>query len=1582
MCEPFCFRSTVRCLCIAATMATTAALAAQRASAQDICPLPPPPEIQWCEQLQTSHCQTTNPQVELCLPRLVIIQPGGIPFIELCDCFRKSQCGAIQIEPTPIPEEFILSCPGICPPGQTCQVFVNGMPTGQPSINSNALQPGETVTCDCADGGQTGACCLPDGTCIQTTPTDCAGQFLGAGVACLGVEGCCLPDGSCVNIDLACCQAQGGTPIGTFCSGQEQAACCFQEADGTFGCVETDPACCQIVFGGTPGPAGSICEPEGACCFDANGDGVSESCLILSEICCEQIGGTFEGPDTACIGRGACCLSDGSCINIDGVCCDDLGGNFLGAGNFCLGDTDGDGVDDACEKPVFCPLPPGQDHCANLLPFQCASAKPDPNGFCFPRIVFATPSGPIVELCDCLRPDDCAAMTIEGTIARCDNACPDPDKQDCVIHLDGNPTTVTSIDTANLPIDTQVTCDCVDDPPCPFGPLITYECQAGRMDDFDTTDGSEPSDPSPALLTAMQNCSLGPITEFDIVPDNRCFGHTFEGCWPSCCDILVGATLEIRLKAGPTIPQTDGLSFREDGTSLWSMRISNLPGAGGTWVTGQMQTFILDLDNLPPDGNNTTSVLSSMLDGDLDVFVQDDTAVDYIKLTVSACPCELPDSQPFDAGNPDNFDQSDGPEPNSPSAELLTKMQNCSAGPQLFFDVPSINACFGHTFTDLPECIIGARLEMCLRAHTGLSNNDTINLEFIDPSFAWSLHVRNLPGVGGTWNAGQTACVTLDLANLPPSGSGVTNVLSALLDGDFDVFFQDDTSVDYLFLSVDVCPCVPCQCPGDINEDGTINGLDIAGFVRCLIGQPQPGDNCDCADIDRDGDHDLQDVILFVNRLLNKVPCEQCGPNDDGSACLSVVCPDPTEQCLPSCIEVSFEGGQQTVSVIDCACRNPDECHAEILSGTDPFCVGGCPDGTACVQTFIQTGSGFITCCRCDPVGACCTSNGNCVVTTAIDCENQGGQYLGDGTSCQGVQACCLSDAAGLPTCIEVDAACCEIVFGGTPGGPNSFCQPEGACCFDADGDGTNESCSVLAEVCCDQINGDFLGANTTCLGDSNGDGIDDACQPPPEVCPLHPGETFCATLQPTDCITNDPTSTECRIQSLLNLAIGVQIERCKCFDFEQCGPITFDGQTVSCIGLCPDPAVQECQIFVDGNPTGLPQAPLSALPLGKITCDCENFEPTGACCLPDGTCIQTTANDCTQQMGQYLGDNVLCGGVASCCVSGPNGLFCVEVDAACCEIVFGGIPGPAGSTCQPEGACCIDGDGDGIPETCQVVAEVCCEAVGGTFQGTNTQCLGAGACCLPDGSCVEVDRLCCDDVGGIFLGLGTMCDTDGDGIDDACDPPQELCPLPTGTSDCINHQQLDCQTADPASSQCRVRSVLVDATGLIVDHCSCFEPDECGPVEIAGDLLRCPGLCPDPDLERCEIHINGNPTGAPDINIANVPPGSKVTCDCVQQQPQQCGPPTADGLACEPLPCPGPVPPTLECLPRCVIFNDATFETRIEVCDCVPPGECFVNVQPGTVPQCAGDCPPGTQCMQTMVKISPGVFRICCQCQ
>ncbi|MCP4594353.1 MAG: hypothetical protein GY842_26790 [bacterium] len=219
--------------------------------------------------------------------------------------------------------------------------------------------------------------------------------------------------------------------------------------------------------------------------------------------------------------------------------------------------------------------------------------------------------------------------------------------------------------------------------------------------------------------------------------------------------------------------------------------------------------------------------------------------------------------------------------------------------------------------------------------------------------------------------------------------------------------------------------------------------------------------------------------------MVDPLCCDDMG----GAVVVGAVCAPQTEAC---CDDFQPFG---------CMDADPMCCEA-VLGGWlpgQPNCLGDANiNGTddACEQQQEE--------------GACCygADYGSCTVTTQDYCENVLlGVYEGDGTLCEGVEACCLPDG----TCVDVDALCCRNELGGIPGGPGSACTGVTvACCF-SDG-----SCQDLDEECCNIFSGTPSPyGEPNCLGDANINGTDDACEEPQDLVPKWiqephgPGEGF-----------------------------------------------------------------------------------------------------------------------------------------------------------------------------------------------------------------------------------------------------------------------------------------------------------------------------------------------------------------------------------------------------------------------------------------------------------------------------------------
>lgn len=172
----------------------------------------------------------------------------------------------------------------------------------------------------------------------------------------------------------------------------------------------------------------------------------------------------------------------------------------------------------------------------------------------------------------------------------------------------------------------------------PSAACSTDFLKAGFNDAFDPVN-VDPAPSSSSNLQTILNNYLGGTRDFDDLSSNKVFGHTFTGL-PSG---IVAATLNVHLQARPDIPTNDAIHIEivsmQLSSFIWGSHLSALPEAGGTWNVGQDAWFTLDLSALPnADGSFTNALPSINSDQALDVYIQDDTAVDVLILTITHCP--------------------------------------------------------------------------------------------------------------------------------------------------------------------------------------------------------------------------------------------------------------------------------------------------------------------------------------------------------------------------------------------------------------------------------------------------------------------------------------------------------------------------------------------------------------------------------------------------------------------------------------------------------------------------------------------------------------------------------------------------------------------------------------------------------------------------------------------------------------------------------------------------------------------------------------------------------------------------------
>ncbi len=174
-------------------------------------------------------------------------------------------------------------------------------------------------------------------------------------------------------------------------------------------------------------------------------------------------------------------------------------------------------------------------------------------------------------------------------------------------------------------------------------------------------------------------------------------------------------------------------------------------------------------------------------------------------------------------------------------------------------------------------------------------------------------------------------------------------------------------------------------------------------------------------------------------------------------------------------------------------------------------------------------------------------------------------------------------------------------------------------------------------------------------------------CAEAPEACCLPDGS--CDTLTPSDCTaaggTPQGAGSDCATANCV-----APTQAC-CFE---------------ATGGCLDLTEADC-LSVGGIPGGL-----------GTECATYVCFPSGACCLPDGTCQDgLSPDDCTALGGVFQGDGTTCAGTScpepqgACCF--PNGGCLVLTEADC---------GIAGGTWAGGGSDCADNDANGTADACE----------------------------------------------------------------------------------------------------------------------------------------------------------------------------------------------------------------------------------------------------------------------------------------
>lgn len=1408
----------------------------------------------------TIRMRTGDPAPEKCVPRCMRFNPStGEKRVVDCDCRQSSECHVATVPGTIFP-----TCVGACPDGFACIETTTSNADG--SID---------LCCDCELADPTGACCLPDGSCVDVDRVTCAnagGIYGGDGSACGGViEACCLPDGSCDFRDTKCCElAQGIPQPGGLCKGQQ--ACCSAGGD----CVKADGLCCANVVGGTPGGPNSQCDPLVKCCLP------DDICDLLAFPCCLAEGGQPVATTGSCLTETGCCFADNSCRNMDRDCCSSQGGTPL--------DGTCSGIEGAC-----C-LPDGS--CQEMDRQCCLEQGGSPrSGPCLPEAAccFDNPNDPSSPLCEKLDPvcceerggtpgvagSDCGDANGNGVSDECEVECePLPDRSGC-FRASCDPlssgavggTTCVVPDTGGTVVLPPAGCDYLspDDvhqiidglPPDTTIELGAAHTQfilrnsgtggslGGQFEQFESHlcmnlngTGELTGFNRFICLPAVCETHTGPRTPGDPVQSFdtdmfACQGQVVGDPDFDLLRIVAGTSFGLPSPGHTTLTRLPGGDFNVDSFFDITYRIdfvgspgSSLGGmSGSTTGTIRMKTGEPLNDRCLPKCVNFNPANGRVL--------------------VNDCECTSPNScRPVQvsSGPPQCFGECP---PGTVCREIVTTRTDgtidiccdCVSAPTGACCLPDAS-CIETTFDDC-KARSGAYLgdgSTCAGTIEACCLDDGRCL-MTDPTCCGALGGTVSPDGpctaveaccqsdgsckladplccrqdGGTPLGPKTQCEGPSKCCLP---NGTCEVIERKCCSE-----RGGTPVEATFCQEEQGCCLPdgrcenldpdcCVAQSGSPHEGACQAVEaccLDGGFACHDLDP----NC-CLEIGGTprgpGSACLGD---FDKNGIDDVCEEDCEPLPDGSRCRNVTCdaPPSTAPAGNACVVADNGGGTVVLPPPGCEYLSPDDVHR---------IIDGLPPGTS-----IELGA----------------SHSRFQLQTDAPGGTLGGRREVFGSllilNVQGT-----GELLGFNRAIGVDVSCETHTGPRNPGDPVQSFPTD---MFRLQGELFGDPDFCVLKVTGGTDNGLPSPGHTTLtrLGPpGSGFAVDSFFDITYRIefqgCPgsvlQGMGGSTTATIRMG---TGDPTTERCIARCVTyDVNTGqLTVKECECRRPNECHvDITPTGTGPQCVGGCP-PGMrcdEKRTINADGTI--------------DLCCDCVP-EPEGACCVsgPIGPiCIETTQGHCLALNGAYAGDNTACHGtIEACCL--PDG-GCRMVDPTCCEIM-GGIP-ELGGICEGHQACCTP---DGF---CADVDALCCvNELGGDPAGPNTFCQNPVSCCLPDGSCEDLSPACCLNKGGQ---VGTA----------PCSGIEVGCCLPNG--ECVNIDRSCCQSQ-----------------GGVPSNTLCTEPEACClPTDIGGVV----GGCRELDPACCE-HLGGKPQGPGSFCEDGRCPRACCLpdCECEQLPPQEC---------------------------------------------------------------------------------------------
>jgi len=669
-----------------------------------------------------------------------------------------------------------------------------------------------------------------------------------ATLACLtpayAIEACCFPDGHCEDLEPSMCLQRGGQPMGpgtnclvVICPLHELGACCY--GDFFTQCVVVDPQTCDLQFQGQwKGP--------GTNCDDLNGNYVADVCEGGTEL-------------------GACCYGTVAplCVITDPITCEQqFYGQWMGPGTNC-DDLNGNNIADICEEPIelgACCFGDDPVQCVITDPITCADQF---NGLWMGLGTNCDDldGNTIADICE-QGPEDYViefSLDIGSDTELSDPMWPDPDLE-------------------------------VFDPGDVYwwrGPLLPV-CGLDGFKDDQLIFGQDPN-PNPP------DCGQPPFTRVPVGQGSpNKYREYFDLDGHDQLDVSLHEQFELHGQPlSMPIPPWPSSCIHTPKYLLISYDDDQAPG----WPANDVPTTVPS-----PTGRVYGSAMAQ--DEVIEVNLQVMPVPPYPVMGIYPFADEVGVHQSM-APDPNNIENEEDDDVDS-----LDIVPHEDACPFWYFTADHEAYQFTLDPGDVYEVLPGGGFVLVVDDVNNLGIPDSTDVDAFE--FTWLEHPEFGAGLALLFSVDENDPLTPqdESGGLDPRtiyGSFLTGfffpVTEPLMD-DIDALtiwhrplhedrtgaccLPDGTCADGWTLAQcaangglwqgpgTLCATTNCcvTCPGDVNSDGRVNGLDIQCFVDCILnGSAMPPCNCACADFNGSVPPGMDDVQPFVQELLNTTVC-------------------------------------------------------------------------------------------------------------------------------------------------------------------------------------------------------------------------------------------------------------------------------------------------------------------------------------------------------------------------------------------------------------------------------------------------------------------------------------------------------------------------------------------------------------------------------------------------------------------------------------------------------------------------------------------------------------------------------------